>query len=222
MDIAGLPEDDRKAIAAGASAKTILARKATADRQKRIQERVDEDQKTGTLSDAAATIILEFCRSGNDLRKALMIRGIFPILLDNVESLVRSFEASGRRAVKVSKKVEPYALFRKTRPRKAKNAPALPHQAGWLAEVLWLIAPESPIRASAILKARRRSGELLPKRTPIESWNDAYSNSEARKIELSNIPPRKVYSGGARLMPRHGRASPSPDPTGRGNTDSKA
>ncbi len=212
VEIAGLPGADRKAISAGTSAKRILAAKATAERQRRRQQRVDEDSKTGALSDKVATIILEFCRLGKELRKAPMIRGVFPILLDKVGSHIRDFEVSGHRAVKVSKKLESRELFRKTRPRAATNTPAVAHQAPWLAEVLWLIAPESPIRASAMLKARRRAGELLGKMTPIESWKNAYLNSQARSIELSNLPPRKFYPGGARSMERQGRAAPLADP----------
>src|ERR1035441_8572980 len=64
MALAKLPEKDRKAIQAGASAKKILALKAIADRHKRRQQRVDEDRKTGALSDQLATTVLEFCRAG--------------------------------------------------------------------------------------------------------------------------------------------------------------
>lgn len=222
MEIAGLPQDDLKAIEAGVSAKAILARKATSDRRRRIQERVDEDQKTGALSDEIATIILEFCRSGYELRKDPMIGRIFPLLLDRVESLVGDFEASGRRAVKVSKKLDRRTFFRKTRPRAAKGTAELVRQANWLAEVLSLIAPESQVRANAILKARRRAGELLPKRTPSELREDAVVNSLVRNIELFNLPPRKFYPGGARSMLRQGRPSQPQDPKCPGKTELKS
>ena len=67
--LATLPEADRKAIDAGASAKKILALKAIADRQRRRQRRIDEDRETGALSDKIATNILEFYRAGRQLRK---------------------------------------------------------------------------------------------------------------------------------------------------------
>lgn len=194
----------------------------TSDRRRRIQERVDEDQKTGALSDEIATIILEFCRSGYELKKDPMIGRIFPLLLDRVGSLVRDFEASGRRAVKSSKKLDRRAFFRKTRPRAAKGNAELVHQANWLAEVLWRIAPESPVRANAILKARRRAGELLPKRTPSELLKDAVVNSLVRNIELSHLPPRKFYPGGARSMPQQGRPSQPRDPKCPGKTEPKS
>ena len=48
--------------------------------------------------------------------------------------------------------------------------PLLVYQAEWLAEALWLIAPEGPIMERALIKARKRANELSPKMTPIESY----------------------------------------------------
>ena len=134
IKIAGLPEDDRKAIGAGSSAKTILARNATADRQRRIQKRVDEDQKTGALSDAAATMILEFCRSGKELRKDPVMTRAFPNFLNRVRGIIRSFETSGRKTISASKKLEIPSFFKKTRPHVTKGKPAHVHQEEWLAK----------------------------------------------------------------------------------------
>jgi hypothetical protein len=220
-EIADLPESDRKAIDSGASAKKIRTQKAAAERQAQRQKRIDDDKRTGALSNKIATTILEFCRAGKELRKDPMIRGAFPRLLDNVESHLRDFEAAGRRAVKVSKNLEPRELFRRARPRAARNTPAVVRQAEWLAEVLWLIEPESPIRASAILKARKRASELLGM-TPIESREEAYLNEEARLIELYNYSPRKFYPGGARSMPRQGPTSAPADPKDSGNSGSRS
>jgi hypothetical protein len=219
-EIAELPESDRKAIESGASAKKILTMKAIAERQRHAQQQIDQDTKTGALSDKVATTILEFCRLGKKLRKEPMIRGVFPMLLDKVESDLRDFEANGHRAVKVSKKLESLELFRKTRPRAAKSIPAVVRQAEWLAEVLWLIAPESPIRASGILKARRRASELLGM-TLIELYVDAELNRRAKIIELYNPLPRKSCPEGARSLQRQGRASPPAGPKGVRNTDSR-
>jgi hypothetical protein len=208
-EIAQLPENDRQAIAAGASAKKILSQKANSDRQSKKQQRVDQDQKTGALSDEIATMILEFCRTLKELRKFPLIDRNFPILLDRAASLIRDFEASGHRSVKVSKKFDLRELFRKTRPRAAKNTPALVHQALWLAEVLWLIAPESPVTENALLKARRRVAELTPRGTPSESRIDAHLHQRARLIELFHLPPRKFHAGGAKSMQRQGMPTQS-------------
>ena len=95
------------------------------------------------------------------------------------------------------------------------------HQPEWLAEALWLIARESPISSGAMIKARKRAGELLPKRTPSESFREEYLISFAKSIERSNLN-RKVPQGGARyLMQRQGPTS-STDPSGWKNRDSKA
>ena len=206
MKIAGLPEEDRKAIEAGASAKTILARKATADRQKRIQERVDEDQKTGALSDAAATIILEFCRTGKELRKDPIITRVFPNFLNRVAGLIRSFETSGRKAISVSKKLELPSLFRKTRPHATNGIPAHVHQREWLANILWAIAPESPIREIALRKAEHRASELTSTRTPSEMYQDRVR----RLAELSASPVRPADKG-AWSLKRQGGTSASAD-----------
>ncbi len=218
-EIAGLPESDRKAINSGASAKEILKQKATAALQRERRLRIDQDARTGALSSEIASIILEFCRTGSQLRKQPMIRAMFPTLLDNVGSFLRKFEQTDHRAPKAAKKFEPRELFWKTRPRLLKNTPAMVHQGEWLAEVLWLIAPESPIRERALIKARKRAGELLTKRTPIESFEDECFVSEAKSIERSNLS-RKGIPGGARSMTRQGRASMRPDLEGPGNTDS--
>lgn len=220
--IAKLPESDRKAIDSGQSAKKMLIAKKTAALQREMRRRMDQDARTGALSDEIASIILEFCRTGYRLRKQRMIRAMFPILLDNVGSYLRKFEQTDHRALKAAKKLEPRELFRKTRPRTVENTPAMVYQAEWLAEALWLIAPESPIRAMALIKARRRANELLPRRTIPEIIEDARVNSVVRIIELTHRPPRKIYQGGARsFMERQGSASPSAGPNGLRSKGSK-
>jgi hypothetical protein len=222
-EIVGLPEFERKAIDSGASAKDILTLKATAERQTRERERIDDDKRTGALSNKIATTILEFCRAGKELRKDPMIRGAFPMLLDKVGERIRHFEAIGHRAVRVSKKLESRELFRKTRPRGARSIPALAHQATWLAQILWLMAPESPIREMAILKARKLANELLPRRTLPEMIEDIHVDSIVREIELTHGSPRKFYPGGAAaFMQRQGPALLPSDPNGSRNKDSKA
>jgi hypothetical protein len=183
-----------------------------------MQRRIDQDIKTGALSNEIASIILEFCRTGYRLRTKPIIKAMLPTFLDNVGSHLRKFEQTDLRALKAPKKLEPRELFRRTRPRAAKNAPAMVYQAEWLAEALWLIAPESPIRSSALIKARKRANELLPRRTIPEIIEDAYVKSEVRIIELTHGPPRKCYPGGAgAFMARQGRTSPPADPNGSRN-----
>jgi hypothetical protein len=95
------------------------------------------------------------------------------------------------------------------------------HQSEWLAELLWLIAPERPIRSAGILKARKRASELLGM-MPLESYVNAQVNRAARMIELTTYIPRPVYEGGARShMQRQGSASTSADHESCGNEDPK-
>jgi len=221
-EIAELPESDRKAIDAGESAKRILlAKKAAALRRERLR-RVDQDMRTGALSNEIASIILEFCRTRHGLKKQPITKAMLPTFLDNVGSYLRKFEQTALRTLKAPKELEPRELFRKTRPRAAKNTPAMVYQAEWLAEALWLIAPETPIRASALVKARKRTKELLPRRTLPEMIEDAAVNSAVRMFELTHQPSRKEHPGGARaFMQRQGPASPSDHPDGLKNKDFK-
>jgi hypothetical protein len=205
MALAKLPEKDRRAIQAGASAKKILALKAIADRHKRQQQRVDEDRKTGALSDRIATNILEFCRAGKQLRKNPILAGDVPILLNTVEWHLSQFAASGHRPVRVSQKLELKARFRKMRPIEAEDTFWINYQGEWLANVVWASAPERPIRERALQKAASRAGELIPKRTPSELYQDR----KRRLAEIFASPARrKVVGNGARSLERQGRSTP--------------
>jgi hypothetical protein len=200
VEIAGLPESDRKAIDEGASAKKVLALKAIANRQMRRQQRIDEDKRTGALSDEIATTILEFCRLGKELRKEPLLEGDISIFLDSVRWYISQFEADGHRAVRISKTLELKAQFRRTRPPKDPNRLFLAYQGAWLAEFLRSISPESPIRERALRKAEIRRNELKPKLTPRESCNRRI----LRLQEVSQSHRRQEKSGTWRLK-RQGR-----------------
>jgi hypothetical protein len=209
VEIACLPEEDRRAIAAGASVKKILALKANTARQRERQQRVDEDNRTGALSRDVATTIIEFCRLGKQLRKDPMIRGNFRRLLDRVKTHLRDFEAAGHRTPKMSKARGPHKLFWKVRPRKVKNSNQLVHQGEWLAEVLWLIEPEPSIRARGLEKALGRAKELPYQKTAIEMWEDRITWLK----EVSASPVRPFYPGGAAgSMKRQGRPTETSKP----------
>jgi hypothetical protein len=205
MALAKLPEKDRRAIQAGASAKKILALKAIADRHKRRQARVDEDRKTGALSDELATTILEFCRAGKQLRKSPILAGDVPILLNTVEWHLLQFAASGHRPVRVSQKLKLNARFRKMRPTKGEDTFWMDDQGEWLANVLWASAPKGPIRDKALQKAISRAGELIPKRTPTEMYRDR----ARRSAEISTPPPWRKVDKGARSLERQGKPTPA-------------
>ena len=200
MVLAELPEKDRKAIAAGASAKDFLAKKAIVDRVRRRQERINEDGITGVLSDRIATTIIEFCRLGKELRKPPILTGDLPAFLDTVKCFLQQFGTSGYKAIKVSKKLESKAQYRKMRPRMAKDAFWIANQAEWLANIVWASAAEGPIRENALRKAENRAGELTPKKTPIQIYRD-----RTRRFAeiLSPLPWRKMEKG-ARALTRQG------------------
>ena len=202
MELARLPAEDRKAIEAGNSAKKILAHKATVDRNKRRQKRIDEDQKTGALSDKLATTILEFCRAKEGPNRVHVSGKRALILLNRVRRILDVSDAAGFRKVKVSTKKGERRLFNKTRPPIKRGTKSGWHQEEWLANIVWAMAPERPIWDRALKKAHNRIKELEPKKAPI----DAYWDWQARLAGLSNIPPRPIYPG-ARSMERQGKSA---------------
>jgi hypothetical protein len=218
--IAKLPESDRKAIDSGQSAKKILIANQAAKLEREMGRRIDQDKRTGALSDEIASIILEFCRTGYGPRKERIFMAMLPALLDNVGSYLRKFEQTDRRALKAAKKYDPRELFRKTRPRAGKDRTPLAYRGEWLAGALWLIAPESSIRAEALIKVSRRAKELLPRRTLPEMVKDMQVDAEKRMTELTHLPSRKIFPGGARVhMKRQDVTLPSEQPDGSTKRD---
>ena len=63
LTLANLPDAEREAVKAGKSAKRILELKAREDRRRRMQQRIDEDRRTGAISDQLADHIIEFCKA---------------------------------------------------------------------------------------------------------------------------------------------------------------
>lgn len=204
MALAELPEKSRKAIEAGASAKRILANKATVDHEKRRQKRVDVDQKTGALSDRLATTILEFCRAKQGPNRLAVSGKCAVILFNQARSFLEVSDTAGHRKVKVSNKKGEKRLFDKTRPPLKRGSKSERHQGEWLANIVWAIAPERPIWDSALKKAASRLKELRPKQTPLEAYNEVKLNQQARVIELTHLPARPMYHG-ARTMQRQGK-----------------
>ena len=209
MTLAELPENERKAIDAGDSAKRILANKATVDRDKRRQKRVNEDQKTGALSDKLATIILEFCRAKQGPNRPTVSGKCAVILFNQARSFLEVSDTAGHRKIKVSSKKGEKRLFNKTRPPLKRSSKLGWHQGEWLANIVWAIAPERPIWDSALKKAKHRIKELDPKKTPLEAYYEANLNRQARLMELINLPARQMYHG-AISMQRQGKPPSTP------------
>ncbi len=202
IQIARLPEEDLKAMETGTTAKEILKRKACADRHKRRQQRVDEDRRTGALSDDVATTILEFCRLGKELRKESILEGDVETLLDAAALHLSRLEASGHRSRLISKKLGLKAQFQRMRPPKAQDTFWIAFQGEWLANVVWANAAEGPIRDRALQKAMARANEIRPKKTPSEIYRDR----KRQLAEISASPVRPFYPGGAAgSMKRQGR-----------------
>jgi hypothetical protein len=204
MVLAKLPDEDRVAIDAGASAKKILEQKSSVERHRRQHERVIEDRKTGGLSDEVVTMMFEFCRaegrpfrvrvSGEDAEK----------LFNAVLLSLYNFEGVGHRGVRVSQKLGLKGLWRRTKPGHEKEEIWLSWQAKWLAEAVWAKAPERPIWESAIEKAKRRVGELTVEKRRYESLQDRLRKQE----DVLSSTFRRPYKG-ARSLERQGRPTQS-------------
>lgn len=204
MELAGLPIAQRRAVKAGASAKKILSDKAILDRQRRRKKRIDDDRKTGALSDEVADIILEFCRGGEDPPRASISRADFKVFINSVALLLFQFEARGQRSIKTSRKMGVVGLFEQTRSPVSEETFWLGAQAEWLAHIVWANAQERPIWESSLIKAERRVAELDGKgtRTPLE----VFSDNRARRADIGNGPGiRPHFPGGAYRMTRQGR-----------------
>jgi hypothetical protein len=204
MELAELPEKDRKAIESGTSAKKILANKAAAARENRRRERIDEDHQTGALSDRLATTILDFCRAKEGPNRVPVSGKCALILFNRARKILDVSDAAGFRKVRVSTKKGEKRLFNKTRPPLKRGTESGWHQGEWLANIVWTMAPERPIWDRALKKAERRLRELRPKVTPLEAYDEAILNRRARLIELTNLPARPMYHG-ARTMQRQGK-----------------
>lgn len=204
MALAELPDEDREAIGTGRSAKKILEQKASDERYRRQHERVIEDRRTGALSDEIADVILEVCRTKDWPRRAPVSRESARQLFSETVRALQEFEANGRGAVRVSKKLGLKKLLNKIKPSRGKEEFVMAHQAEWLANVVWAKAPERPIWESAIQKAEQRVNELTPKKSPSQLFQERMR----RLAEISASTFRPPYKG-ARSLERQGRPTQS-------------
>jgi hypothetical protein len=99
IELANLPESQRNAVKRGASAKKILQRKALFERRKRARKRIEDDQKTGSLSDEIAGIMIEFCRGKKRLRLTPILKVEFALFLGEVTNYLSGFEVRGKVAI---------------------------------------------------------------------------------------------------------------------------
>lgn len=197
LELANLSEVDRRAVKDGASAKKILEKKALLDRRKRRQKRIEDDQRTGVLSDEIADIMLDFCRETWRRRLAPILPSEISVFLDNVATDLSEFEATGRSAIKATKRLGIPKLITRSRPPIVGDPFWMAYQAEWLAKIVWAKAKERPIWENAIKKAGRRADELAKKKKrPIELFRE----SRDRREKLGSAPVRRKYQGEARQL----------------------
>jgi hypothetical protein len=193
MALAALPDKEREAVKAGHSAKKILARKADADRRRKMLRRLAEDQKTGKWSDRLADAILEFCRTKVGFPQPNIRESDFSTFLSEVRNALGRLEAAGVKGIKMSVRLDLRQRFERTCPRNDIDEFAMAQRARWLATFLLAEASERPIRELGIEKAINRQAEL---RVPMTTMAN-YQTRLARYIRLddiaNNLPTRKKF-----------------------------
>jgi hypothetical protein len=172
IDISKLPNADREALRNGESAKKILARKAMADRARRARERVRVDNETGVLSDEMADLILDFCRTQKGIPETPVWKSAIPQFMECVTRAVHAQQDSERSYLRLSKRLSPRELFRRTRPAQEKEEFWTEYQARWLARLICARTPEPPIWQRALEKTARRANELEPQRSPLQQFRE--------------------------------------------------
>lgn len=145
MMLAGLPEADRNAVKAGASAKNILARKASADRRRRMQQRVATDARTGELSDRIADTTIAFCLTVDGVPETPIVEGDLSTFLNQVREALRDLQKHGAPRLRLSKKLSLKQRVKRTRPQPRGDEFWMEHQARRLATLVWSEAREEPI-----------------------------------------------------------------------------
>ncbi len=206
LDLAALPTKSRQAVKAGASAKMILAKKADLDRQRRIRQRIVEDQKTGALSDEVADIILEFCRGEGDPSRTPILESEIADFMQSVAFCLGDCEARWQCGIKATKRMGIVGLFERTKPPVAAEN-WMEYQTEWLANIVLAKAPELQIRMAALYKAVRRAVELkvaTDQRTPLEAFHEQAVRKFIRHAELYTSLRPQYYPGGVYRMRKQG------------------
>jgi hypothetical protein len=202
IELAALPIAQRRAVEAGASAKKILADKAILDRQRRRKKRIDDNRKTGALSDEVADIILEFCRAGGNLPLTPILEAEITEFMSGVAINLSRLEVGGQPGIKATKRLGIAGLFEQAQPPANADTFWMDYQAEWLANIVLAKAPEHPIWEDALEKAKRRACELKAKdeRTPSQAYKDRLRHI----AEIEAGPAPRPYRKGASSMRKQG------------------
>ncbi len=189
LTIADLPAGERERVKAGKSAKKILKLKADRDRLRQKQQRIDEDHRTGAISDQLADQIIAFCKLH---RRNITAKE--PDMLTNFFGAVRHSvmpDWTHEPAKKLKRSLSLEQKFRLTRPQRDKNEIEFARLVRWLAMFLRSEASEQPILERALEKAERRRKEwdFEEPKTPLQLIRDR----EKRLAYLLESPKRRPY-----------------------------
>ena len=200
--LAKLPDQYRDAIEFGSSIKKVLSQKVDADRQQHQMERIIEDRKTGSLSDEAATLILDFCKATVGKSKVPLLSSDLPVLWASVKMNLIDSGLPRHRNARSLKNLGLKALLRQTRPIKEKDVLFLADYGKWLANILSARFPGRPIWERAMQKADRRIKELVQvkTKTPLELFRD-----KQQRLDWISAGPAPRKRGSAYQLQRQGK-----------------
>ena len=124
------------------------------------QERLNEENRSGALSDEVADIILNFCRMRDGIPETQIRDYDLSNLLGMVKEFTRGELGPCPPPIKLPRKISLTELYRMTRPPESDGHMWLGHRAIWLAKIVMAIAPEFLIRVTALAKVEKRAAEL--------------------------------------------------------------
>lgn len=187
--------------------RTVLEQRAVEDADKRRKKRLEDEARTGSVSDKIATRLLKFCRAEEGVPESQILKADLAGALESAEIELNLFEASHFREILIPKKISIREVFQMSCPQEHEGEFWLIHRGRWIAKIVWAYAPERVIWQRALQKVYKRADELDPPAHPLKN----FWKHQLRIKTIGETPPRPHYPGGARSMKRQGK------PPGPGN-----
>jgi DNA-binding CsgD family transcriptional regulator len=160
IEISALSQQEREAIARGASSKVMLLENSRLKRRREIADRIALERHSGKPSDEVAKVIFRFCRGGEGFPQNRIYGEEVPAFFTSVAMHLSGLGSHGVAPQGIPKKIGLAERFKRLRPRSDPDVFWLEHQAEWLAHVIWSMTQEQIIWETALRKVERRSNEF--------------------------------------------------------------
>ena len=179
IEIAGSSERTRQAVISGASAKSILEKKAATKRRQQSDMRLLQERETGEHSDEIADLIIVFCQANDRVRRTKILPNELETFLNQAEVHLRDLSRRGASRARTSKRAGVEGLLKRTRPEENPDEHWMERHANWLASAMRAIVPEPEIWERGLHKARGRRQELKEEKTPLQMHSDGIKRRQA-------------------------------------------